>query len=376
MLRPVSAVDLMLPDLAAGALRGAIGQNRMRPGLIFNRQDCLGLRRHLAVVAAPPAPVGAVEARLARFLRLPAARMFPTGTEAIRATLEALLGPQDTVIVDFGAHPATFDAVLRSGAALHRSPAGSLDGLERRLARLGRQARGGRLFVAVPAVSAHGSQIAELAELSRLTQQHGAELIADLSHDLGALGPDGRGVMEIQGCLGRVDILLGTLAPAFGAEAGFAATLDPDRLDRLHPARLPHPATLGAVLAGIDLADSADGRRRRRRLHGLALRLRNRLMADGLRVLGQPSPLVPVLLPPQSAQSRTALLESAGPQVTLLQAPRVAAHAPRWRIELSADHSPADIDDLAELMLDVTRAFDRKPQQARGNRLKAGQPSY
>jgi hypothetical protein len=42
----------------------------------------------------------------------------------------------------------------------------------------------------------------------------------------------------------------------------------------------------------------------------------------------------------------------------------VAAHAPRWRIQLSADHSLADIDDLAELIRDVIRAFDRQPRKA------------
>ena len=77
--------------------------------------------------------------------------------------------------------------------------------------------------------------------------------------------------------------------------------------------------------------------------------------------MGKASPLVPVLLPAPTALARTALLESAGPLVTLLQAPSVAGHAPRWRLQLTADHSPADIDDLAELIRDVTRAFDRRP---------------
>jgi 7-keto-8-aminopelargonate synthetase-like enzyme len=51
--------------------------------------------------------------------------------------------------------------------------------------------------------------------------------------------------------------------------------------------------------------------------------------------------------------------------VTLLQAPRVPRHAPRWRVDLSALHSLADIDDLAELIRDVTRAFDRAPTRLR-----------
>ena len=120
-----------------------------------------------------------------------------------------------------------------------------------------------------------------------------------------------------------------------------------------------------AILAALEVISTAEGRRRRRNLHGLSLRLRNHLMADGVKVMGQASPFVPILLPTLSALPRTALLESAGPLVTLLQAPSVPAHTPRWRIQLTADHSPADIDDLAELIRDVSRAFDRAPARQR-----------
>jgi len=82
-------------------------------------------------------------------------------------------------------------------------------------------------------------------------------------------------------------------------------------------------------------------------------------MADGIRPMGKASPFVPILLPRLTALPRTALLESAGPRVPLLQAPNVPLHAPRWRIQLTAAHSSGDIDDLAELIRDVTRIFDR-----------------
>jgi 7-keto-8-aminopelargonate synthetase-like enzyme len=72
-------------------------------------------------------------------------------------------------------------------------------------------------------------------------------------------------------------------------------------------------------------------------------------------VMGQPSPLVPVRLPPGTALARTALLQSAGLAVTLLGPPTVALHAPRWRLQLSADHGPADIDGLADMVRDVVR---------------------
>lgn len=373
MLRPLS----LLPSFVAGS--------PARAGLDFAAQDYLALAAHPAVRAAAlaalaeprlsstrqnlTAPVLALESRLARLLHRPVAASFVSGTEAIRLTLQALFRPEDHVILDAGAHPAMAEAVLAARAHLHRCPPASVEAVERRLARLARQPRRGRLFVATPAVSAHASRIADLAELSALARSYGALLIVDATHDLGAMGPDGGGIAEIQGCASRIDILLGSLARTFGAAGGFAAFRDPELLTALQatdwPAATLSPVNASVILAALELVSTPEGRRRRRNLHGLGLRLRNHLMADGVKVMGKASPFVPILLPPATALPRTALLQSAGPLVQLLQAPTVPLHAPRWRIQLSAAHGPADIDDLAELIRDVTRSFDRAPARSR-----------
>ena len=351
-----------------------------RSGLNFAAQDYLGLASHPAVRAkvlsdagqyptddacvraSGAATVQTLEARLAAALNLPHAVTFASGADAIRQTLAAILSPDDDVLIDFAAHSAMFETISAVRAGLHRFPTGSIEAVERRLIRLARQRRRGRSVIAVSAVSAHGSKLADLAELTALARLYDARLIVDASHDFGAMGQDGGGMMEIQGCLGRVDIVVGSLAKCFGADGGFAAFRDPglDHALRQDAEPLP-PMNASVLLAAAEIAFGPEGRRRRRNLHGISLRLRNHLMADGARVIGGASPLVPVLLPAKTALPRTALLESAGPQVNLLQAPIVPLHAPRWRIQLNALHGPADIDDLAELIRDVSRAFDRTP---------------
>jgi 7-keto-8-aminopelargonate synthetase-like enzyme len=305
-----------------------------------------------------------IESRLAAALKLPGAVTFSSGETAIRQTLSALLTPQDQVLVDSAAPYAVFETVCASGADLYRFPTGSLEAVERRLDRLAMQP--GRVVIAVPALSPLGSKVWDLAELSALAQAKGALLVVDTSHDLGSMGQEGGGVMEIQGCTGRADIVLGSLDACFGAAGGFAAFRDPDLLSAVRRIALPlSPESARSILAATGIAFGAEGCHRRRLLHRMSLRLRNHLMADGAWVMGNASPLVPILLPAASALHRTALLESAGPRVTLLQAPSVPRHAPRWRVELSALHSLADIDDLAELIRDVTRAFDRAPIRLR-----------
>lgn len=318
--------------------------------------------------SSPTAPVLALERRIAAFLSLGCAVAYPSGTEAVRRIFRALLAPQDSVIVDSGAVLAMSETVLATGARLLRSPPGSVEGVERRLRRLSVASGPGRIWVAVPAISPYGSTMADLAALSAVCRQHGAGLIVDVTHDLGSMAPGGGGVMEIQGIQGCADIVVGSFAECFGAPGGFAAFQDQRLKDRLRAGRVQakalSPAFAATILAALDIAESSEGSRLRRRLHANTLRLRNHLMADGVPVLGHPSPLVPVRLPKTSALARTELVESAGVAVTLLQSPHVAARAPRWRLELNARHSLADIDDLADLVRDVTRIFDRRARQA------------
>ena len=392
MPRPVSDHAPSLPFLPEGvatlfqlaepdkALPAAVPHR----GLTFTVQDYLGLSSHPAVRSAALGALGThrllsprvgltdsvlvLEDGLAAFLKLPAAVTFPSGAEAIRQTLRSLLRPNDHVIVDSAAHPAMFETIQLSPSHLHRSPSASVDGVERRLTRLARLRHRGRLIIAVPAISAHGSKVADLADLCALARQHQALLVVDATHDLGALGLSGGGVAEIQGCRERIDILLGSFAKTFGAGGGFAAFRDPAHKTALcqSPAQTTalSPVNAAAIHAALEIISSPEGHRRRRNLHGLSLRLRNHLMADGIRPMGKASPFVPILLPALTALPRTALLESAGPRVTLLQVPTVPLHAPRWRIQLTADHSPADIDDLAELIRDVSRTFARSPTRA------------
>lgn len=350
---------------------------RPRPGLDFATADhlalagtpalraaalaALGQHRLLACDGEPdlPAPIRALQGRMAGFLGLSDSVTFTSGIEAIRTTFSAILRPGDHVIVDAGAASAMFETVLAARATLHRCPPGSVAAVERRLRRLSPMPKVSRLFIAVPAVAAFTSVTADLAELAALSARYRARLVVDASQDLGVIAQGGRGVMELQGCLGRIDIVLGSFAPCFGVPGGYAAFRDPDLAARARQAAVAlSPVLAAATLAAFDLIDSPEGRRRRRRLHGNALRLRNHLMADGVAVLGQPSALVPVPLPAADALARTALLRSAGPNVPLLKSPEVARHAPRWLIRLSSDHGPADIDDLAELLRDLGRAFD------------------
>lgn len=372
-----SQAEGLLRLLDGGLLteKGERASSRQGSSLDFATRDPLDLRRHplsdTPVSDLPGDAVNELESQLASRLGLCHALTCASLSDASRLVLPAILGPGDDVLVDIGIDSGMFETILATRARPHRYPSASLDGVARRLRQLAGMPRAGRVVIVAPAVSAHGARVTDLAELGHLARQHDALLVVDLSQDFGVMGQDGCGVMEIQSCIGRADLVLGCLEPALGIIGGFAAWREPclgESLRRHLPAAsLLQSERAAAALATAAMVFGPEGRHRRRKLHGLSLRLRNHLMADGLRISGSAAPFVPVLLPLLTALPRTALLESAGPRVSLLTAPRVPLHAPRWRIELSAGHSLADIDNLAELIRDVSRAFDRVPTRGRGH---------
>jgi len=86
-------------------------------------------------------------------------------------------------------------------------------------------------------------------------------------------------------------------------------------------------------------------------------------MADGFTLMGRSAPFVPVRLETLPlARQMTAAIESAGALVILLENPVVAGHAPRWRLQLMADHSTADIDQFATLARALRPSRTPKPR--------------
>src|SRR5207302_840936 len=102
--------------------------------------------------------------------------------------------------------------------------------------------------------------IANLAEIVRLAERHGALVMTDECHSLGFVGPTGRGTPELHGVRGRVDILTGTLGKALGGAIGGFTTGRREVIELLRQRSRPYlfsnalpPAVLGGSLAVLDL---------------------------------------------------------------------------------------------------------------------------
>ena len=66
--------------------------------------------------------------------------------------------------------------------------------------------------------------IVQLPKLIELKKKYKAYLYLDEAHSIGALGPNGRGIVDYWGCDPRdVDVMMGTFTKSFGAAGGYLA---------------------------------------------------------------------------------------------------------------------------------------------------------
>lgn len=364
-----------------------------REVLSFASNDYLGLSTHPQVIAAAKAALhrsgaGAtaspliighrsehaeLEAALAAFKQSAAALVFASGYQAALATLGALAGSDDTIILDRLSHACLIDGARLSGARVRTFKHNDGSDLSRVLKQEARRAAGGqepraksrspipnrRLLVAIESLYSMDGDAAPLAEIVRLTEAEGALLLVDEAHATGVLGETGRGGLEeltqARGGLPEHVIALGTLSKALGSQGGFicAGKLVADSVVHSGRAYLFStalaPAAAAAAAAALKLVDAEP--ERRRRLLALARRVRDGLAVLKLNVLPGTSPIIPVLAGTErrAAQWSEALL-ARGIHVPAIRYPTVKKGEARLRISLSASHTEEDCALLVETL--------------------------
>jgi glycine C-acetyltransferase len=342
--------------------------------LNFTTQDQLNLSGHAAVQAAAklaierfglhgPGPVGRaghaslteeLEQRVARFLGYTQCTLFPTGWMAGQALVSTLARPGDHVILDEFVTDGLRDGARLSGAQMHRVGHLSNEAVLRRLSSLRAEPAKAGILVITQSLFPMDGETPDLTGLQSLCRQYGATLLVDVSHDLGALGADGRGHLGAQGMLGLADVVTGSFCGSFASQGGFVASHARGLQLGLRHASAPlgfgqplSPVQAATVLAAFDVIGSFEGKTRRQHLIRNAVVLREGLRAAGFQVLGEPSGIVPVLLgPPAWARLMTRYTLAGGALVNLTEAPVVPRDACGWLLRVTADHSPAQMDRM------------------------------
>lgn len=306
-------------------------------------------------------PTVDLERKVAQFLGVADATVFPTGWGAGYGTIKALVRPTDVILIDMLAHASLQEAAAAATPDVRHFAHCSTNRMERLLRQARKDKPNAGILIVTEGVYSMDSDIPDLPALQALAHQYGATLFVDVAHDLGALGPNGRGVIGLQGMVGRIDVVMGCFSKCFAANGGFVASSHPALKYALRFGAGPQtfstalsPLQASAALAAIEIVEGPDGDDRRARLMRNIQQLRGGMAAEGFTVLGQPSAIVPIRLGGNAFSRRiTAKVLSGGGIVNLIEYPAVARNGCRWRLQVMADHAPADISEFIAI---ATRA--------------------
>ena len=281
---------------------------------------------------------------------------------------EPLFGEGDAIVSDALNHASIIDGVRLSKARRYRYAANDMGELEAQLTAA--RAEGARnIIIATDGVFSMDGHIANLPELTRLADRFEALVMVDDCHATGHIGPGGRGTGAHHGVGGRIDILTGTYGKTLGgAMGGFIAARRPV-IELLRQRARPYlfsnalaPSVCGAALEAIRIARSAEGDALRRQLADNAARFRTGMTAAGFTLKPGETPILPVMLgDARLAQSMAGQLLDEGVYVTGFSFPVVPRGQARIRTQLSAAHTPDQID---RTIAAFTRVRDRLEGQA------------
>ena len=217
-------------------------------------------------------------------------------------------------------------------------------------------------LIATDGVFSMDGIVANLAGICDLAEKHDAMVMVDDSHAVGFVGENGRGSPEHCGVEGRIDIVTGTLGKALGGASGGYTAGRREVVEWLRQRSRPYlfSNTLGAghrraSLKAFDMIEA--GGALRRRLYDNAARFRQKMAGARLHASPAPTtPSYPVMLGDAAlAQEMAARLLERGIYVIGFSFPVVPKGQARIRTQMSAAHSPGDIDRAVDAFAEVGR---------------------
>ena len=288
-----------------------------------------------------------LEATISGFLGFEDTILYSSCFDANAGLFETLLGPDDAIISDALNHASIIDGVRLCKAKRFRYANNDMAELEQCL----KQAADARFrLIATDGVFSMDGVIANLAGICDLAEKYDAMVMVDDSHAVGFVGENGRGTPEHCGVEGRIDIMTGTLGKALGGASGGYTSGRREVVDWLRQRSRPYlfSNTLAPVIAAASLKVFdmvAGGAALRGRLNDNAKRFRAGMTALGFKLAGEGHPIIPVMLGDAAlAEKMAARLLDEGIYVIGFSFPVVPQGQARIRTQMSAAHSPDDID--------------------------------
>jgi len=307
-----------------------------------------------------------LEKALARFHAREEAMIYSAAYVTVIGVIAALVTPETIVISDELNHNCIINAV-RLARPKERFIYKHLDmkDLEEKIVQCIGKAE--RVIIVTDGVFSMRGDYAPLNVIQSLAEKYDRHFpqnivtIVDDSHGVGAFGQTGRGSEEVTN--GKADLLIGTLGKAFGVNGGYVVSSE-ILITYLREKAITYiysnpitPAEAACALKVLQILDSQEGRERLSYLRGLTRRFREGLVRLGYETIESEHPIVPLLVRDtrRTADLVNYLIEH-GVLATGLNYPVVPKGDETIRFQVNADHTPADID----YVLDVLEKYKRE----------------
>nr|MBI1229603.1 glycine C-acetyltransferase [Cytophagales bacterium] len=290
-----------------------------------------------------------LEQKISAFLGTEDTILYAAAFDANGGVFEPLLGPEDAIISDALNHASIIDGVRLCKAMRFRYQHNDMEDLEKQLKDADASRAKTKIIVTDGVFSMDGT-IAQLDEIVALAEKYNALVMSDECHATGFIGQTGRGVHELRGVMGKLDIITGTLGKALGGASGGFTSGRKEIIDLLRQRSRPYlfsntlaPSITGASIAVFDLLSASTALRDK--LAENTRYFREKMTDAGFDIKPGTHPIVPIMLYDATLAQRMAeQLLNEGIYVIGFYYPVVPKDQARIRVQLSAAHDRTQLD--------------------------------
>jgi len=309
------------------------------------------------------APHLTLEKTIATYMGTEAAYTFVSCWNATEALFPTVCEPGDIIISDELNHACIIDAmrltpVIKKGVKKDIYKHSDMDSVREVLEKAKNNPEvTGQIWLITDGIFSMEGDIANLPQLRKLCDQYNALLVVDDSHAHGVMGKTGRGTHEHYDMIGQIDIFTGTLGKGLGGGAGGFIAASQQLIDLIIQRGRP---TLFSNALPVTVAASANKAieilmaepDRVQKLKDITKYCREQIAAKtDFDVLDSPTAICPIIVgPTEKAIAMSKQLLEHGIFVIGFGYPVVPEGEARLRIQMSASHTEAHVDQLVKAL--------------------------
>ncbi|MCB0310900.1 MAG: glycine C-acetyltransferase, partial [Bdellovibrionales bacterium] len=303
-----------------------------------------------------------LEKTISEFLKTEDAILYAACFDANGGLFETLLSEEDAIVSDALNHASIIDGIRLCKAKRYRYAHADMTELEKCLQQA-RSEGARRIMVATDGVFSMDGDVAKLPQICDLAEKYHALVMVDDCHATGFFGPTGRGSVEYHNVMGRIDLITSTLGKALGGAVGGFTTGRKELIEMLRQRSRPYlfsnslpPAVVSAGIECLQMLSSSSALIKK--LQENTAYFREQISALGFKIKGSVHPIVPVMLGDAKLANQMAdRLLAEGIYVIGFSYPVVPMGEARIRTQISAAHSREELDKALSAFEKVGREF-------------------